>query len=84
MVEAAFDEQLYRLRDRLWAIIGIITLSSRFPFAPPQVMAASLPTTWEATCITISGITGFTFPGMIEEPGWRAGSLDLGQPRPRT
>jgi hypothetical protein len=58
----------------LRAITGIITFSSKLPLAPPQVTAASLPITWAATCITISGITGLTFAGMIDDPG-----LDLGQ-----
>ena len=49
---------------------GIITLRSKFePRALAQVMVASLPTTWAATIITASGITGLTLPGMIELPG---------------
>ena len=60
---------------RLWAIIGIITLSSKLPLAPPQAIATSLPTTWAATCIIISDMTGLTLPGMIEDPGWSDGIL---------
>ena len=33
-----------------------------------MVIAASLPITCAATCVTTSGMTGFTFPGMIELP----------------
>ena len=32
------------------------------------MIAVSLPITWALTCITTSGITGLTLPGMIEEP----------------
>ena len=53
---------------------GIITLRSKFdPSALAQVIVASLPTTWAATIITASGITGLTLPGMIELPGWSSG-----------
>ena len=58
----------------LVVINGIITFSSKLPLAPPQVTAASLPMTWAATCIIISGITGLTLPGMILLPGCSAGS----------
>ena len=37
-------------------------------------MARSLPITWAETCSTTSQITGFTFPGMIEEPFCSSGS----------
>src|ERR1044072_2140426 len=40
---------------------------------PPIVMAWSLPITWAATCVTTSGITGLTVPGMIDEPFWSSG-----------
>ena len=40
---------------------------------PPAVMAASLPITWAATCVTTSGMTGLTLPGMIDEPFWSSG-----------
>src|ERR1700758_4626406 len=62
------------LSKTLWAIIGIITFSSSCPVAPPQQTAVSLPKTWAHTWTTASHITGFTFPGMIELPGWVAGS----------
>jgi hypothetical protein len=50
------------------------TFSSKFPFAPAQVMVASLPITCAHTVITDSHMTRFTFPGMIELPGCVAGS----------
>ena len=57
--------------------------SSRLPTPPkpPSVMLASLPTTRQATMITLSQITGFTLPGMMLEPGCVAGSTS--SPRPQ-
>ncbi|CKQ15644.1 Uncharacterised protein [Mycobacterium tuberculosis] len=43
-------------------------------------MAASFPITCAATCVTASGRTGFTFPGMIELPGCRSGSWISARP----
>ena len=51
-----------------------MTFNSKFPFAPAQVMVASLPITCADTIMTDSHITGFTLPGMIELPGCVAGS----------
>ena len=34
----------------------------------------SQPITWKHTWFTISGIDGFTLPGMIDDPGCTAGS----------
>ena len=62
------------LSRMLCAITGIITFSSKFPFAPAHVTQASLPITCEQTIIIDSQRTGFTFPGMIELPGCVAGS----------
>src|ERR1035441_4872176 len=59
--------------SRLRAITGIITFSSKFPAAPPNATAASLPITCVHTWQTASQMTGFTLPGMIEEPGCRSG-----------
>ena len=55
------------------AITGIITFSSKFPAAPPNATAASFPITCVHTWQTASQMTGFTLPGMIEEPGCRSG-----------
>ncbi|CRZ47809.1 Uncharacterised protein [Vibrio cholerae] len=55
--------------SRLCAITGSITLSWKLPDWPATVMVVSLPITCAATIVTASGITGLTFPGMIEEPG---------------
>ena len=40
---------------------------------PPTVIAVSFPITCAATWVTTSGMTGFTFPGMIELPFWSSG-----------
>ena len=56
-------------RSRLVPIIGSITFSSKFPAAPPNAIAASLPITCATTWQTASGTTGFTLPGMMLEPG---------------
>ena len=62
------------LSRRLCAMTGIMTFSSKFPFAPDQVMQASFPITCAQTIMSASHNTGFTFPGMIELPGCVAGN----------
>ena len=59
--------------SRLRAITGMNTLSSKLPCDPQKAMAASLPITWAPTWVTASHRTGFTLPGMIDEPGCRSG-----------
>ena len=60
--------------NRSYAASGIITLSSSSdPAAPQKAMAPSLPITCAATMVTDSAMTGFTLPGMIEEPGCTGG-----------
>src|SRR5436305_954445 len=66
--------------SRLRAISGTRTLSSNWPWLPARVIAASLPTTWAATWITTSGITGLTLPGMIEEPFCNSGRRNSARP----
>ena len=58
----------------LCAMTGIMTLSSRWPFAPAHVMVVSWPITCAQTIMSDSLITGFTFPGMMELPGCVAGN----------
>ena len=60
--------------SRLRAITGSITSRSKLPCVPANVIAVSLPITWAATITVASGSTGFTLPGMIDEPGCRSGS----------
>ncbi len=52
-----------------------MTLSSKLPRLPAMVTVVWFPMTRAATIISASDMTGFTFPGMIDEPGWIAGSL---------
>ena len=56
------------------AITGIMTFSSSWPASQAARIVASHPNTWKQTWFTISGIEGFTLPGMIDEPGCTAGS----------
>src|ERR1044072_2386508 len=63
--------------SRFRAISGTKTFSSKWPWSPPTVIAASFPITCAATCVTTSGRTGFTFPGMIELAFWSSGRRGL-------
>ena len=64
------------LSSVVWPMTGIMMLSWNCPPAAPlSVMQPSLPMTRAQTCIMLSHITGFTFPGMIELPGCRSGSF---------
>src|SRR6266542_637002 len=54
--------------SRFRASRGTKTFSSKCPCMPPIAIAWSLPITCAATWVTTSGITGLTFPGMIELP----------------
>src|SRR2546426_1889656 len=58
---------------RSYAMTGIMMLSSNCPNEPQVVIDVSFPTTFAATNVTASGITGFTLPGMALDPGWAAG-----------
>ena len=40
-----------------------------------MVIVVSFPITCAETMATDSAITGLTFPGIIEDPGWTSGSL---------
>src|SRR5439155_207925 len=53
---------------------------SRFEWVFATAIATSLPITVTPTCMTASGITGLTLPGMIEEPGWTAGRFSSRKP----
>ncbi len=71
----------WMLLSRASAITGIITFSSNvLPNAPAQATVASWPTTWAATCSTISLMTGLTLPGMMLLPGWVLGTLTSPMP----
>ena len=78
-MRAEAAEQRDRLEQRD-AVTGSITLSSSSEPVWPKAIVASLPTTRATTIVRLSTITGFTLPGMIEEPGWVSGSAS--SPRP--
>ena len=51
------------------AITGSNTFSCNCPPSAAIVTVRSLPITRKQTMFTTSGITGFTLPGMIDDPG---------------
>lgn len=55
-------------------IRGLNTLSSKCPFIPPIVTATWFPTTYAQHIVIASHYVGFTFPGIIDEPGSFSGS----------
>ncbi|CAB4563940.1 unannotated protein [freshwater metagenome] len=57
------------------AMIGSKALSCNCPPSAAAVTVASAPMMAKATWLTASGITGFTLPGIIDEPACRAGKL---------
>ncbi len=61
-------------------ITGIATLSSKLPDAPDHATVASLPITLKHTMSVASGITGFTLPGMMDDPGCRSGMCSSPSP----
>ena len=61
--------------NTLAAINGLKTFSSKCPVAPPMVTATSLPITCAQTMVKASGCVGFTFPGIIDEPGSLSGII---------
>ena len=60
---------------------GSITFSSNWPASDARQIVLSLPMTWNATWFTTSAITGFTLPGMMLEPGCRAGRFSSPSPQ---
>ena len=61
-------------------IIGLYTLSSRWPDAPPIATATSLPITWAHSMVNASAWVGLTLPGMIELPGSFSGMRSSARP----
>jgi hypothetical protein len=58
-----------------WVMTGSNALSCSCPASAAIVTVTSAPATENATWLTTSGITGFTLPGMIDDPAWRGGSV---------
>ena len=63
------------LRSSRYAITGSKTLSCSWPASAAIVTVTSPPMMSKHTWFTTSGMTGFTLPGMIDEPGCIAGRL---------
>ena len=61
--------------NRLQNTTGSKAFSSSCPASAAMVMVVSCPTMWNATWLTTSGMTGFTLPGIMEEPFCLAGRL---------
>ena len=61
--------QNYNFQVQLNETTGIITLSSSCPACEAYAIAVSFPITWNATMVMASRMTGFTFPGIMDEPG---------------
>ena len=58
---------------KLNIITGLKTFSSKCPLLPPIPIVTSFPITCAAIIVSASHWVGFTFPGMIEEPGSLSG-----------
>src|SRR3972149_780936 len=52
---------------------GSITFNWSWPAWAAIAIAVSAPTAWKETMQSISAMTGFTLPGIIDEPGWAGG-----------
>ncbi len=57
------------------AMIGSMTFNSSWPASEAMAMVTSLPMMSKQIWLTISGMTGLTLPGMIDEPGCILGRL---------
>ena len=62
------------LSSTLRAITGSMTFKSKLPCVFATVTVTALPITWEQTMMSCSHMTGFTLPGMMDDPGCTAGS----------
>ena len=61
---------------------GSNAFSCSWPPSTAIVTVRSAPATANATWLTTSGMTGLTLPGMMLEPAWRGGQVDLAEARP--
>ena len=62
------------------AVTGSITFSSSSDPVWANPIVASLPTTRATTIVRLSTMTGFTLPGMIDEPGCVSGRAISARP----
>ena len=65
-------------------ITGLNTLSSKLPCEPAIPMVLSFPITCTQTIVIASLCVGFTFPGMIDDPGSFSGEDQLAEAGART
>jgi hypothetical protein len=70
-------------KSKLKATIGSAMFNSSSLASQAREIATSAPMIWKQTWLTTSGITGFTLPGMMEEPGcigarWSSYNLQRG------
>ena len=73
-VSIAFGNQV-RSSIRHSVMIGSITFSCNCPASAAIITVVSLPITLKQVWFVTSGITGFTLPGIILEPGAIGGRL---------
>ena len=64
----------------LWIINGLKTFNSKWPCDPAIVIPLWFPITFTHTIVTASHWVGFTFPGIIEEPGSFSGKISSPYP----
>ena len=61
--------------NMLWAIKGLKTFSSKWPWVPAIDIPVWFPITLTQTMVTASHWVGLTLPGMIEDPGSFSGNM---------
>lgn len=60
--------------------MGLKTFNSKWPLDPPIVTAVWFPITYAQTIVIASHYVGFTFPGIMDEPGSFSGRLSSPSP----
>src|SRR5699024_6259041 len=66
--------------NRLVAMTGMLTLSTKAAVVDDKETVVSLPITCAQTMETASTMTGLPLPGMIDEPGCRSGMANSPSP----
>ena len=64
-----------------WVMTGSMTLSWSCPASAAIITVVSLPITLKQVWLVTSGMTGFTLPGMMLEPGAIGGRLISWRPQ---
>jgi hypothetical protein len=78
VIQLGFGEQIFFEHEFVNAPVGDegflgYMFSSSSLASQAMEIATSAPMIWKQIWLTTSGITGFTLPGMMEEPGCIAG-----------